>query len=587
MKLLNKGAILRAGLITLITLFIINIAGVNPVYAVQKKAADTTVSTSDLNFTSIPTAADSLAIRKKHLDSVKKAEAAKKVVAKTSASKNKDEKPKSLWQIFIEGLLGGFTAVILPCIYPLLPLTVSFFTKKSGNKGKAVMQSLIYGVSIIVIYVTLGLLISIIFGSDALNELATNGIFNIFFFLLLIVFGMSFLGAFEITLPSSLANKLDANSDKGGLAGIFFMASTLVVVSFSCTGPIIGTLLVDAASKGDRLGPAMGMFGFSLALALPFTIFALFPSLLKTLPKSGGWLNSVKVVLGFLELAFALKFLSNVDLAYHWNWFDREIFLSLWIAIGLMIGLYLIGKIKFSHDSDVKYLTIPRTFLAIIVFAFVIYMVPGLWGAPLKSISAFLPPEATQDFNLSAVPDGSGSSAAAAPSVALPSNIGSPKYAENYTRIKTKGLNAWYDYYQALQVSKALHKPILIDFTGFNCVNCRKMEADVWSDKDVFGRIKNDFVLLQLVVDDKAELPAAERFTSDYSGKKITTLGGKWSDLEAGRFNANSQPLYVMLDSDGNLLKDATGNEIAPLPAEYHIPLYLKFLDSGISAYKK
>lgn len=587
MKLLNKGAILRAGLIALITLFIINIAGVNPVYAVQKKAVDTSVSAADLNFTSIPTAADSIAIRKKHLDSVKKAEAAKKSVAKTSPSKSKAEKPKSLWQIFIEGLLGGFTAVILPCIYPLLPLTVSFFTKKSGSRSKAVMQSLIYGISIIVIYVTLGLLISIIFGSDALNELATNGIFNIFFFLLLIVFGISFLGAFEIVLPSKLANKLDENSDKGGLAGIFFMAATLVVVSFSCTGPIIGTLLVDAASKGDRLGPAMGMFGFSLALALPFTIFALFPSALKTLPKSGGWLNSVKVVLGFLELAFALKFLSNVDLAYHWNWFDREIFLSLWIAIGLLIGLYLIGKIKFSHDSDLKYLSVPRTFLAIVVFAFVIYMVPGLWGAPLKSISAFLPPEATQDFNLSAVPDGSGSSAAAAPSVALPSSIGAPKYAENYTRIKTKGLDAWYDYDQALQVSKALHKPILIDFTGFNCVNCRKMEADVWSDKEVFRRIKNDFVLLQLVVDDKADLPVAEQFTSDYSGKKITTLGGKWSDLEAGRFNANSQPLYVMLDSEGNLLKDATGNEIAPLPAEYHIPLYIKFLDSGISAYKK
>jgi thiol:disulfide interchange protein len=587
MKLLNKGAILRAGLITLITLFILNIAGVNPVYAVQKKAADTTVSAADVTFTDIPTAADSLAIRKKHLDSVKKAEAAKKAVAKTSTSKNKAEKPKSLWQIFIEGLLGGFTAVILPCIYPLLPLTVSFFTKKSGNKSKAVMQSLIYGISIIVIYVTLGLLISIIFGSDALNELATNGIFNIFFFLLLVVFGISFLGAFEIVLPSKLANKLDENSDKGGLAGIFFMAATLVVVSFSCTGPIIGTLLVDAASKGDRLGPAMGMFGFSLALALPFTIFALFPSALKTLPKSGGWLNSVKVVLGFLELAFALKFLSNVDLAYHWNWFDREIFLSLWIAIGLMIGLYLIGKIKFSHDSELKYLSVPRTFLAIVVFAFVIYMIPGLWGAPLKSISAFLPPEATQDFNLSAIPDGSGSSTASAPSVALPADIGAPKYAENYTRIKTKGLDAWYDYDQALKVSKALHKPILIDFTGFNCVNCRKMEADVWSDKEVFRRIKNDFVLLQLVVDDKAELPVAERFTSDYSGKKITTLGGKWSDLEAGRFNANSQPLYVMLDSEGNLLKDATGNEIAPLPAEYHIPLYIKFLDSGISAYKK
>ncbi|MFC0517223.1 protein-disulfide reductase DsbD family protein [Mucilaginibacter angelicae] len=585
MKLLNKGASLRAGLIALITLIILNIAGANPVYAVQKKAADTSVSAADVTFTEIPTAADSLAIRKKQADSVKKAEAAKASKTTTSASKTA-EKPKSLWQIFIEGLLGGFTAVILPCIYPLLPLTVSFFTKKSGSRSKAVMQSLIYGISIIVIYVTLGLLISIIFGSDALNELATNGIFNIFFFLLLIVFGISFLGAFEIVLPSKLANKLDENSDKGGLAGIFFMAATLVVVSFSCTGPIIGTLLVDAASKGDRLGPAMGMFGFSLALALPFTIFALFPSALKTLPKSGGWLNSVKVVLGFLELAFALKFLSNVDLAYHWNWFDREIFLSLWIAIGLMIGLYLIGKIKFSHDSDVKYLTIPRTFLAIIVFAFVIYMIPGLWGAPLKSISAFLPPEATQDFNLSSIPDGSGS-ASATPSAAIPASIGERKYAENYTRIKTKGLDAWYDYDQALQVSKALHKPILIDFTGFNCVNCRKMEANVWSDPQVFSRIKNDFVLLQLVVDDKAELPAAEQFVSDYSGKKITTLGGKWSNLEAKRFNSNSQPLYVMLDSEGNLLKDASGAEIPTSPANYDISSYLKFLDSGITAYKK
>jgi thiol:disulfide interchange protein DsbD len=585
MKLLNKGAYLRAGLITLITLIIFNITGANPAYAVQKKAADTSVSAADVTFTDIPTAADSLAIRKKQADSVKKAEAAKASKAPAAASKTA-EKPKSLWQIFIEGLLGGFTAVILPCIYPLLPLTVSFFTKKSGSKSKAVMQSLIYGVSIIVIYVTLGLLISIIFGSDALNELATNGIFNIFFFLLLIVFGISFLGAFEITLPSSLANKLDANSDKGGLAGIFFMASTLVVVSFSCTGPIIGTLLVDAASKGDRLGPAMGMFGFSLALALPFTIFALFPSALKTLPKSGGWLNSVKVVLGFLELAFALKFLSNVDLAYHWNWFDREIFLSLWIAIGLLIGLYLIGKIKFSHDSDVKFLTIPRTFLAIIVFAFVIYMIPGLWGAPLKSISAFLPPEATQDFNLSNIPDGSGSSAAS-PSAAIPASIGERKYAANYTRIKTKGLDAWYDYDQALQVSKALHKPILIDFTGFNCVNCRKMEANVWSDPQVFSRLKNDFILLQLVVDDKAELPVAEQFVSDYSGKKITTLGGKWSNLEAQRFNSNSQPLYVMLNSDGNLLKDASGAEIPTSPANYDIASYLKFLDSGIAAYKK
>lgn len=353
MKLLKKGVYLRIVLTTLMVLAIFCSVGVTPALAIQKNKVDT-VSTAGVQFTDIPTAADSVAIRKKAADSATKAQA----VAKQKAQQQKvpsTEKPKTLWQIFIFGLLGGFTAVILPCIYPLLPLTVSFFTKKSGSRKKAIGQSLIYGVSIIIIYVTLGLLISIIFGSDALNQLATNGIFNIFFFLLLVVFGVSFLGAFEITLPSSLANKLDENADKGGLAGIFFMASTLVVVSFSCTGPIIGTLLVDAASKGDRLGPAVGMFGFALALALPFTIFALFPSALKSLPKSGGWLNSVKVVLGFLELAFALKFLSNVDLAYHWNWFDREIFLSLWIAIGLLMGLYLIGKIKFSHDSDVSY----------------------------------------------------------------------------------------------------------------------------------------------------------------------------------------------------------------------------------------
>ena len=566
---LNRTRFLLILFLSVIAFFM---AGLSPAMATQKKAADS-VSKSDVQFTSIPTAADSLTARKKHLDSLKETKSIVKAADKANG------KPKTLWEIFIAGLLGGFTAILLPCIYPLLPLTVSFFTKKAGSRAKGIMQSIIYGLSIIVIYVSLGMLISILFGSDALNALATNGIFNLFFFLLLVVFGISFLGAFEITLPSSFANKLDANADKGGLTGIFFMASTLVVVSFSCTGPIIGTLLVDAASKGDRLGPAVGMLGFSLALALPFTAFALFPSALKSLPKSGGWLNSVKVVLGFLELAFALKFLSNVDLAYHWNWFDREIFLSLWIAIGLLMGLYLIGKIRFSHDSDVQYLSVPRTFLSIIVFSFVIYMIPGLWGAPLKSISAFLPPMATQDFDLSRIPDGSGSTEA------RQSSVKTRKYAENYTRIRTRGLDAWYDYEQALQVSKELHKPIIIDFTGFNCVNCRKMESNVWSDPQVFKRLKNDFILLQLVVDDKAELKPEEQFTSAYSGKKITNLGGKWSDLEASRFNANSQPFYVMLDSEGNMLIDRNGKVIEPSPADYDISSYLKFLDSGIEAY--
>jgi len=538
------------------------------------KTADT-ASSSDVQFTSIPTAADSMAARKQ--SQAKLAKAKQPTINKTV----NPEKPKTLWAIFLAGLLGGFTAILMPCIYPLLPLTVSFFTKKAGSRAKGILQSCIYGLSIIVIYVALGMIISIVFGSDALNALATNGIFNLFFFLLLVVFGISFLGAFEITLPSSLGNKLDANADKGGSAGIFFMAATLVVVSFSCTGPIIGTLLVDAASKGDRLGPAIGMLGFSVALALPFTIFALFPSAMKSLPKSGGWLNSVKVILGFLELAFALKFLSNVDLAYHWNWFDREIFLSLWIAIGLMMGLYLIGKIKFSHDSDTPYLSVPRAFLSIIVFAFVVYMIPGLWGAPLKSISAFLPPIATQDFDLSQSPGGNSGGPADTASVK------NRKYAGNYDRIKTRGLDAWYDYDQALQESKKIHKPILIDFTGFNCVNCRKMEANVWSNPQVFNHLKNDFVLLQLVVDDKAALPANEQFVSTYSGKTITNLGGKWSDLEASRFNSNSQPFYVMLDSDGNLLTDKNGATINPSPADYDIADYNKFLESGIAAYKK
>ncbi|MEO8884813.1 MAG: cytochrome c biogenesis protein CcdA [Mucilaginibacter sp.] len=544
---------------------------VPPGYAKPTQKADT-VSTAGVTFTDIPTAADSIATKKLEKKSAQK--------LSTPATSVAAEKPKTLWEIFIAGLLGGFAAVLMPCIYPLLPLTVSFFTKKAGSRTKGVLHSLLYGLSIIVIYVGLGLIISILFGSDALNELATNGIFNLFFFLLLIVFGISFLGAFEITLPSGLANKLDANSDKGGLMGIFFMAATLVVVSFSCTGPIIGSLLVQAASKGDRLGPAIGMLGFSLALALPFTAFALFPSGLKSLPKSGGWLNSVKVVLGFLELAFALKFLSNVDLAYHWNLLDREVFLSLWIAIGLLMSLYLIGKLKFSHDSDLPYLSVPRTFIAIIVFAFTIYMVPGLWGAPLKSISAFLPPPATQDFDLS--------NNIAAPATTKGSTIPikQKKYEDVFRRGKVKGLDAWYDYEQALQVSKELHKPIIIDFTGWNCVNCRKMENDVWSDPAVFKLLRDDFILLQLYVDDKTELLPQEQFISAYSGKKITNLGGKWSDLEADRFGANSQPFYVMLDSDGNLLKDKNGAEIQPSPADYNISSYQKFLEGGINAFQ-
>ncbi|WP_428327373.1 protein-disulfide reductase DsbD family protein [Mucilaginibacter sp.] len=528
-----------------------------------------TVSASGVDFTPIPTAADSIAaLKAKHkTDAVTKTGQPVKLQA---------PEHKTLWQIFIAGFLGGFAALLMPCIFPMLPLTVSYFTKK--GKAKAAGQASLYGLSIIVIYVLLGLIITLIFGSDALNALSTNGIFNFFFFLLLIVFGISFLGAFEITLPSSLANKLDENSDKGGLMGLFFMAATLVVVSFSCTGPIIGTLLVEAASKGERLGPAIGMFGFSLALAIPFTLFALFPSALKSLPKSGGWLNSVKVVLGLLELAFALKFLSNVDLAYHWNWFDREIFLALWIVIFAIMGFYLLGKLQFSHDSPVSYVSVPRTFMAIIVLSFVVYMIPGMWGAPLKSISAFLPPSSTQDFDLytsAQLNNGNNGGATAG------SFTGVKKYEEIFKRAPSSklGLEAFYDYEQALQVSKAERKPVLIDFTGWNCVNRRKMESTVWTNPQVIKLLRSKFIMAELYVDDKTELEKSEQFTSTYSGKLISTLGGKWSDFQASKFNTNSQPFYVIVNSNGEILETPSG-------ADYDAEDYTKFLEKGISQFK-
>ncbi|MCS4224830.1 protein-disulfide reductase DsbD [Sphingobacterium sp. BIGb0165] len=483
---------------------------------------------------------------------------------------NSETGKKSLWSIFIAGLIGGFAALLMPCIFPMLPLTVSYFTKQSGTRASGISKALLYGLFIIVIYVALGMIITIAFGSDALNALSTNGVFNFLFFLLLVVFAASFFGAFEITLPSSFVNKMDAKSDKGGLIGLFFMAFSLSLVSFSCTGPIIGTLLVEAASKGERLGPAIGMLGFSIALAIPFGLFAMFPSMLKSLPKSGGWLNSVKVVLGFLELALALKFLSNVDLAYHWNWLDREVFLSLWIAIFGLMGLYLIGKIKFSHDSELKFLSVPRTLLAIIVFSFVVYMVPGLWGAPLKSISAFLPPSATQDFDLSA-------GVASAPAH---SDGKVKKYAEIFHERGTpKGFDPYYDYDQALETAKELNKPVLIDFTGWNCVNCREMEANVWTDPGVAKLLKEEFVMAELFVDDKTELPANEQFVSKYSGKKIKTIGNKNSDFQASTFNSNSQPLYVIVDASGKVLVPQSG-------ANRNIEQYKAFLQSGIDAFK-
>jgi len=499
------------------------------------------------------------AVVKDSADSVAKAQPL--AAAPTSTGK------QSLWTIFILGVLGGFAAFLMPCIFPMVPMTVSYFTKKEVTKRKGVINALIYGLSIVVIYVVLGLLITVIFGADALNVLSTNGIFNFFFFLLLVAFALSFLGAFELVLPSSWVNKMDSKSDKNGLGGLFFMAGTLALVSFSCTGPIVGTLLVQAATMGQLLGPAIGMFGFALALAIPFVLFAMFPAWMKAMPKSGGWLNSVKVVLGFLELAFSFKFLSNVDLAYHWNLFDREIFLSLWIVISALLGIYLLGKLRLPNDSEVKYVSTPRLILAVITLSFTVYMIPGLWGAPLKSISAFLPPMSTQDFVLS------GNSAPAATH-----NTGSHKYGDIFHA--PLGLDAFFDYDEGLAYAKKMNKPVFIDFTGHACVNCRKMEASVWPDKEVLSRLSNDYVVIQLYVDDKTDLAAAEQTVSKYSGKKIETIGNKWSDLQASRFNANSQPFYVLLDTKGNLL-------VQPQGADYDPHSFIRYLDSGLEVFKK
>ncbi len=424
----------------------------------------------------------------------------------------------SLWLIFIAGMAGGFLALFTPCVWPIIPMTVSFFLKRSENKRKGRRDAALYGFSIIVIYVLLGVLITFLFGASALNSMATNAVFNLIFFALLIVFAISFFGAFEITLPSSWSGKLDAKAETtAGFLSILFMAFTLVLVSFSCTGPIIGTLLVEVSSTGSWLAPAIGMLGFSTALAIPFTFFAFFPSLLKSMPKSGGWLNTVKVVLAFLELALALKFLSVADLAYGWRILDREVFISLWIVIFALLGFYLLGKIRFPHDSESKHTSVLGTFMAIISLAFAVYMVPGLWGAPLKAISAFAPPLTTQDFNL----------------------------YENEVHARFDD----YDLGMKYAADKGL--PVVVDFSGFGCVNCRKMEASVWTHPRVKELLEEEFVLITLFVDDKTPLSQPYEVQENGKTRKIRTIGDKWSYLQRVKFGANAQPFYVMLDNAG------------------------------------
>ena len=476
------------------------------------------------------------------------------------------EPKDSLSTIFGKGILGGFAALIMPCIFPMIPLTVSFFTKQNDHKNrkKGIFQALVYGLSIVLIYVGLGLLMTFFFGSDALNSLSSNIWFNLICFALLILFGASFLGAFEIQLPSAWANFTDKKSNSSGWLGIFFMAATLAIVSFSCTVGIIGYLLVDAA-KGQFFAPAVGMLGFSLALALPFTLFAIFPSLMSSLPKSGGWLNAVKVVLGFLEIAFAFKFLSNVDLAYHWNLLDREVFLVIWITLFALLGLYLLGKIRFALDSPLPHLSVMRFGFAVTSLAFAIYLVPGLWGAPLNAVNAFLPPIGSQDWVLNTT-----------------------KITNTTTEITPKkysgifhcphNLNCFFDYDEALAYAKLQKKPLFVDFTGHSCVNCRKMEASVWANPEVLKRLNDDYIVVSLYVDDKTELPVGEQYTSKFSGKKITTLGKKWSDLQATRYNSNAQPQYILLNHN---------EETLALPQGYNedVSNFVAFLEAGKKAF--
>ena len=449
--------------------------------------------------------------------------------------------------IFILGFGGGLIALFTPCVWPIIPMTVSFFLKRSKDKKKGIRDAWTYGASIVVIYVTLGLAITLIFGASALNALSTNAVFNILFFLMLVVFAASFFGAFEITLPSKWSNAVDSKAEQtSGLLSIFLMAFTLSLVSFSCTGPIIGFLLVEVSTTGSVIAPAIGMLGFALALALPFTLFALFPSWLKQMPKSGGWMNMIKVTLGFLELAFALKFLSVADLAYGWRLLDRETFLALWIVIFGLLGFYLLGKIKFPHDDDDNTVSVPRFFMALCSLAFAVYMIPGLWGAPLKAVSAFAPPMNTQDFNL---------------------------YKNE--------VHAQFDDFDAgMEYAKRNGKPVMLDFTGYGCVNCRKMELAVWTDEKVSKLIQDDYVLITLYVDNKTPLPEHIKVMENGTERTLRTLGDKWSYLQRVKFGANAQPFYVLIDNEGNPLNKSYS-------FDEDVNKYVDFLETGLNNYKK
>ncbi|WP_242132568.1 protein-disulfide reductase DsbD family protein [Aestuariivivens marinum] len=490
-----------------------------------------------------------------------------------NATGSEKSKSRSLWAIFIIAFFSGFAALLTPCVFPMIPLTVSFFTKQSKTKAQGIRNAIFYGISIVVIYVLLGWLVSAIFGPAAMNALSTNVWFNIIFFLLLVVFAVSFLGAFEITLPQSWANKVDAQSNRSGLIGIFFMALALAIVSFSCTGPIVGTLLVEAAVGGNTLGPIIGMLGFSLAIALPFTLFAAFPGWMNSLPKSGGWLNTVKVVLGFLELALAFKFLSNADLVLQLHLLEREVFLAIWIAIFGALAFYLFGKIQLPHDSPVTYISVGRLSLGLLVLTFTIYLIPGLWGAPLKIISGFPPPMKYSEspYGVGFTKTGSTSSTSYVPDDALAAG----------GEVGEHGIIMFHDYNKGLAYAKKVGKPVMIDFTGHACVNCRKMEQFVWSDPAVLSVLKNDIVMISLYVDDKRKLSGDEIVDSKLKpGKKLKYIGQKWSELQTIKYKSNSQPMYILMDHQEN-------NLIEPEAYNPNVQEYLDWLNKGIQNFKE
>ncbi len=510
---------------------------------------------------------------------IQPAQAATIAPEKTISGKDKINiggRKKGLWGFFILAFIGGLLGIITPCVFPMIPMTVSFFMKEGEKKSKGKMQALLYGFSIIFIYTLIGSVLAVSAGPNFANWLSTHWLPNILFFLIFMVFAFSFFGMFEMTLPHWAVNKMDQKADKGGFLGPVFMAVTLVLVSFSCTGPIVGTILVESAG-GAIIKPIVGMFGFSLAFAMPFTLFAFFPSWLTGLPKSGGWLNTVKVVLGFLELALGMKFLSIADQTYHWHILDREVYLALWIVIFFLLGLYLLGKLRFVYDSDSPYVTVPRLLLSIITFSFVVYMIPGMFGAPLKALSGYLPPQTTMDFDLNQivrenVKAFSGSNATEPKEICE-----TPRYS-SFLKLPL-GLEGYFDYDQAVACSKKQNKPIFIDFTGHGCVNCREMEADVWSDPRVLKRLRNDYIILALYVDDKYKLPKDEWVRSSYDGKIKKTLGKKDADFQISKFGVNAQPFYVLMDNKGNVL-------VQPKAYDLNVDRFVKFLDHGLKNYK-